>query len=94
MTYGRTLGKALAKFTIDSSRWHELAADKAAWRKTLKDGFPPIDFRPPPPPPPLSPPAPIVRPKSTRRGAASANERMHACLAAEREPLPTDPTDV
>ena len=67
MTFGRTLDKALAKFTIDSSRWHELAADKAAWRKTLKDGFPPTDYRPPPPPPP--PPRHLSRARS-RRGEA------------------------
>ena len=32
MTYGRSLFKAMDKFSIDTTRWHELAADRAAWR--------------------------------------------------------------
>ena len=50
MTYGRSIAKALAKFQIDPARWHELAADRAAWRDTLKAGVAPPAFRPPPPP--------------------------------------------
>ena len=32
---------------LDSARWHELAADRAAWRQMLKDGVAPLGFRPP-----------------------------------------------
>ena len=46
MTYGRTIFKALAKLGIDTSRWHELAADRAAWRETLRTGLAPLAFRP------------------------------------------------
>ena len=38
MTYRRSIFKALAKFGIDSARWHLLAADRAAWRETLRSG--------------------------------------------------------
>mmetsp|Transcript_45670 Transcript_45670/g.147025 ORF Transcript_45670/g.147025 Transcript_45670/m.147025 type:complete len:122 (+) Transcript_45670:1726-2091(+) len=51
MTYGRSIFKALAKFGIDSARWHLLAADRAAWRETLRSGLAPAEFRPPPAPP-------------------------------------------
>ena len=46
MTYGRSIFKALAKFGIDPSRWHLLAADRAAWRETLRTGLAPAEFRP------------------------------------------------
>ena len=42
MTYGRTVGKALDKFHIDRDTWPELAADRAAWRDTLRLGYPAI----------------------------------------------------
>ena len=51
MTYGRSIFKALAKFGIDSARWHLLAADRAAWRETVRSGLAPAEFRPPPAPP-------------------------------------------
>ena len=44
MTYGRSIRMALDKFHIDRSRWPELAADRCAWRQTLKDKRPPDDF--------------------------------------------------
>jgi hypothetical protein len=42
MTYGRTLGKALDKFHIDREMWPQLAANRAAWRETLRLGHPAI----------------------------------------------------
>ena len=47
MTYGRSVNKAMAHFHLDPARWHELAADRAAWRQMLKDGVAPLGFRPP-----------------------------------------------
>ena len=32
MTYGRSIGKALDKFSIDRETWPQLAADRGAWR--------------------------------------------------------------
>ena len=51
MTYGRSITKALEMFNIDVRTWPELAADRAAWRETLRAGRPPPGFAPPPPPP-------------------------------------------
>ena len=42
MTYGRSLGKALDQFSIDRTTWQELAADRSAWRETLRLGYPAI----------------------------------------------------
>ena len=42
MTYGRTIGKALAKFQIDHEMWPQLAADRGTWRETLRLGHPAI----------------------------------------------------
>ena len=39
MTYGRSIFKALEKFNIDVARWPELAANRAAWRETLRTGL-------------------------------------------------------
>ena len=50
MTYGRSVCKAMAKFGIDPMRWHELAADRVAWRNMLKAGVAPLSFQPLPPP--------------------------------------------
>ena len=41
MTYGRTIYKALDMFSIAHEAWPQLAADRAAWRTTLRQGFPP-----------------------------------------------------
>ena len=46
MTYGRSIFKQLAKFDIDPARWHQLAADRAAWHETLRSGLAPPAFRP------------------------------------------------
>ena len=35
MTYGRTINKALDKFSIDRETWPQLAADRGAWSETL-----------------------------------------------------------
>ena len=42
MTYGRTLHKALDKFHIDRELWPQLAANRPAWRETLRLGHPAI----------------------------------------------------
>ena len=42
--YGRSLGKALDVFDLDHSKWHELAADRCAWRAMLASGTPPPAF--------------------------------------------------
>ena len=70
MTYGRTLYKALDKFSIARATWHLLAADRVAWRQTLRDGFPPLQFRRPRPAP-LPPPIALTRKK--RAAAYSVN---------------------
>ena len=67
MTYGRSLTKALDKFNIDASRWQKLAADRTAWRETLRVGIAPPSFRPHTPSPP---PEPLVRTKPVRTAAA------------------------
>ena len=83
MTYGRSLAKALDTFHIDARKWHELAADRAAWRETLRLGHPP-GFVPPPPTPPLA----LTRP--TRRAATDTNRAIEASVRALRAPPPTD----
>ena len=42
MTYGRSFCKALKQFHIDQETWPELAADRSAWRATLRLGQPAI----------------------------------------------------
>ena len=44
MTYGRSVAKALAVFDISSAKWPALAADRVAWRATLKSGQPPDEY--------------------------------------------------
>ena len=88
MTCGRTIGKALDKLHIDASRWPELAADRAAWRTTLRDGIAPPSFQPHAPSPPLPPPEPLARTKPMREVAVQTNARIDACVAALRAPLP------
>ena len=79
MTYGRSINKALAKFGISPAWWPELAADRGAWRETLRSGFPPPSFRPSLPPPP----EPISKTKPPRRAAARALLAIGASLARE-----------
>ena len=42
MTYGRTIGKALDKFSIARDMWTAYAADRGTWRETLRLGYPAI----------------------------------------------------
>ena len=44
MTYGRSIFKALEMFRIDKTRWPELAANRSAWRETLRTGVAPPAF--------------------------------------------------
>ena len=70
MTYGRSIGKALAKFNVDEARWAELALDRGAWRQMLRTGLAPEAYRPRPPSPPPPPPPPLSRTKPSRACAA------------------------
>ena len=80
MTYGRGIKKALLEFNIEQSSWPSLAADRVAWRSTLKVGHPP-GFTAAPPPLPLA----LARP--TRTAAAKTNRAIDASLRAMRAPL-------
>ena len=84
MTYGRSVFKALAKFGIDTARWHELAADRAAWRETLRTGIAPPAFCPPPSPLPAEP---LSRMKTARSCSQATNAAIDATLRVERRPL-------
>ena len=46
MTYGRSIFKAMDKLQVDTARWHELAANRGAWREMLRTGLAPPAFRP------------------------------------------------
>ena len=83
MTYGRSIFKALDKFGIDTARWHELAADRAAWRETLRTGLAPTAFRPPPTPPPAEP---LSRTRTARSCTQATNAAIDATLRVERQP--------
>ena len=80
MTYGRSIGGALAEFNIDADEWAGLAADRTAWRETLRLGHPP-SWQPPPPSRPLA----LRRP--TRRTAILTNCNIDATLRTLRAPL-------
>ena len=80
MTYGRSIYAALDEYHIDRRAWHELAADRSAWRETLRLGHPP-GFVAAPPTPPLA----LTRP--TRRAAIAATCGIDASLRALRAPL-------
>ena len=83
MTYGRSIFKAMDKFQIDTARWHELAADRVAWRETLKTGLAPPGFRPQ-----AQPPSPhISRTKPVRSCARATVAAIDATLQRERQPL-------
>ena len=77
MTYGRSIGAALDDFHIDRRTWHDLAADRSAWRETLRLGHPP-GWQSAPPTPPLA----LRRP--TRIAAAKTNHKIDASLRALR----------
>ena len=81
MTYGRSIEHALDAFHIDRCSWPSLAADRVAWRETLRLGHPP-GWQPRPPTPPLA----LRRP--TRRAAINTNINIDKTLLALRAPLP------
>ena len=81
MTYGRSVGVALDDFHIDRRMWHELAADRSSWRKTLHLGHPP-GYVQPPPTPPLA-----LRARPTRQAAIAAACGIDKSLRALRAPL-------
>ena len=87
MTYGRTLRKALEKFSIAPATWPQLAANRAAWRQTLQQGFAPKPFRCLPPKP-LPPPLALTRPKRsiTATGVADYTATNHFLLPLSSEP--------
>ena len=62
MTYGRMIYKAPDMFFIARATWPLLAADREAWRMTLRRGFPPKPFRRPPLAP-LPPPLALSKPQ-------------------------------
>ena len=81
MTYGRSLGKALDHYHLDHSRWHELAANRAAWRAMLHTGVAPAGFRPRPPSPPPPPPPPLAFTKPSRACAVKTMDGQNRCHA-------------
>ena len=81
MTFGRSIERALDAFHIDCRDWPRLAADRVAWRETLRCGHPP-GWKPSPPTPPLA----LRRP--ARRAAIVTNCNLDATLRALRAPLP------
>ena len=80
MTFGRSICAALDDFHIDQLTWHELAADRSAWRETLHLGHPPGYVEPP-----RTPPLALTRP--TRSAAVAAASGIDASLLALRAPL-------
>ena len=84
MTYGRSITKALEMFNIDVRTWPELAADRAAWRETLRAGRPPPGFAPPPPPPPAA----LTRPRRAAAEQTKARIDEHLLLLAQQRSPP------
>ena len=62
----------------------QLAADRAAWRETLRTGIAPPAFRPPPSPLPAEP---LSRMKTARSCSQATNAAIDATLRVERRPL-------
>ena len=84
MTYGRSIFKAMDKLQVDTARWHELAANRGAWRE-LRTGLAPPAFRPQARP---SSPAPrISRMKPVRSCARATVAAIDATLQRERQPF-------
>ena len=88
MTYGRSVGKAMAHFHLDPARWHELAADRAAWRQMLKDGVAPSGFRPAPTP---QEHVDLVAAAAARAVAKAAAAMAARSAAASQPPPPAAP---
>jgi hypothetical protein len=83
MTYGRSAFKALSQFQVNSACWYELAADRSAWRETLRTGLTPPAFRPLARP--LSPR--ISRNKTARSCTRATMATIDATLHAEQRSL-------
>ena len=82
MTYGRSIFKALEMFRIDKTRWPELAANRSAWRETLRTGVAPPAFWQPAPPPQAKP---LSRTKSSPGSSAQQTQaKMNESLRRER----------
>ena len=71
-------------FNIDVRTWPELAADRAAWRETLRAGRPPPGFAPPPPPPPAA----LTRPRRAAAEQTKARIDEHLLLLAQQRSPP------
>ena len=80
MTYGRSIAKAMVKFQLDQTRWHELAANRQAWRDMLKVGSAPPEFQPAPPP--------QEHRDMVAAAAARAVAKSVAAMQAEARPAP------
>ena len=81
LTYGRTVAKAMDTFDLDPARWPELAANRSAWRETLRTGVAPPAFWPPAPPPQAKP---LSRTKLPRSSAQQTQAKMNESLRRER----------
>ena len=86
MTYGRSLTKALDKFNVDASRWHELAADRTVWREMLHRGHPPAAFLARPPTPVLQSAVAAAAARAVAKSLAAARTDAHT--SAHAAPLP------
>ena len=73
MTYGRSIFKALEMFRIDKTRWPELAANRSAWRETLRTGVAP-------PPRLLAAGQALSRTKLPRSSAQQTQAKMNESL--------------
>ena len=73
MTYGRSVAKALAVFDISSAKWPALAADRVAWRATLKSGQPPDEYS-------ARPPTPAAQPLACTRARRSTTTETNAAI--------------
>ena len=82
MTYGRTVAKALAVFDIGSAKWPALAADRVAWRATLKAGQPPDEYGARPPTPAAQP---LACTRARRSTAAETNSAIDRSVRALRD---------
>ena len=71
----RPLGgqKALAVFDISSAKWPALAADRVAWRATLKSGQPPDEYS-------ARPPTPAAQPLACTRARRSTTTETNAAI--------------
>ena len=75
---GRSVGKALALFQVDPTRWPELASDRGAWRRMLESGIAPAAFRPQ-----ARPPSPrIARTKTHAHQNPTRTDKADAQLAS------------